>query len=124
MFARIVSESIRSSPIVASVAALGLSCAAGLALFSLIDHDNDQHHVEGKVMTFERARLQAMIENAQQSTRQENLDNALQAQERFMLPRQEAKVPDFMIRIDSRSKEIMREHEMKQECDDEAFKRG
>jgi hypothetical protein len=38
------------------------------------------------VMTMERARLQAMIENAQESSWRENIANATFAQERFMLP--------------------------------------
>jgi hypothetical protein len=43
-------------------------------------------HAPRPTMTLERARLQAMIENAKESTWKENIANATFAQERFMLP--------------------------------------
>ncbi|KAG7349032.1 hypothetical protein IV203_011629 [Nitzschia inconspicua] len=43
------------------------------------------HDTKPPPMTIEQARLRAMIENAQQSSWQQNLDNALVAQEKFML---------------------------------------
>jgi hypothetical protein len=61
-------------------------------------------------MSLEHARLRAMIENAQTSSWQENLDNAASAQALFMLPGRPMKKPDFMEEIDKRSLEIMKEH--------------
>lgn len=60
-----------------------------------------------KKMTMEEARLAAMVENARKSSWKENLDNALQAQDQFMLPGQFEK-PEFMDKIDKRGLEIMK----------------
>lgn len=79
-------------------------------------------------MTVERARLQAMIENAQQSTWQENIDNATMAQERFMLPGRphhdkNGEPPAFMKKIEARSQEIMQQHEKRMELERQKEKR-
>ena len=60
-----------------------------------------------KKMTMEEARLAAMVENARKSSWKENLDNALQAQDQFMLPGQFEK-PEFMDKIEKRGLEIMK----------------
>lgn len=95
--------------------------ATGLISWTLLEwiddyrHGNDNndelfHASGGKKMSLEEARLRAMIENAQESSWQENLDNAATAQERFMLPGRQSyhdAKPDFMAMIDKRSLEIM-----------------
>ena len=60
-------------------------------------------------MTLDEARVRAMIENAQSSSWQQNLDNAGLAQDYVMLPGRHPKVPPFMKDIDRRSREILRQ---------------
>ena len=61
-------------------------------------------------MTMEEAKLRAMIENAQScSSWQENLENAASAQDHFMLPGRHQVTPNFMMEIDKRGLEIMKE---------------
>lgn len=60
----------------------------------------------------EEIRLEAMVENALKSTRQENLDNAFHAHERFMLPgRDHGQDPLFLQKIEKRCDELMRKQE-------------
>jgi hypothetical protein len=71
---------------------------------------NENSGPNAPTMTLEQARLRAMIENAQQSTWQENLDNALVAQEKFMLGSERGeKAPEFMKKIEARSQELMQQ---------------
>jgi hypothetical protein len=65
----------------------------------------DAHHK----ISLHEAQVQAMIENARNSSWRQNLENAVDAQERFVLPnRQHVKdVPEYVQRIDERSKEIL-----------------
>ena len=106
-------------------------------------------HAAKPAMTMERARLQAMIENAQQSSFQENIANATFAQERFMLPgryhpdddtdytaggggggkdSKERKLPSYpkknnlMKKIDERSREIMEQHQQQLQIDSDREK--
>lgn len=67
------------------------------------------HAKKKQPMSLEEAKLRAMIENAQTSSWQENLENASSAQAQFMLPGRPMKKPDFMEQIDKRSVEIMNE---------------
>jgi hypothetical protein len=59
------------------------------------------------------AQLAAMVENAKSSSWQENLHNASDAQQRFMLPGRDidndVDTPEYVKRIDERSQEILRE---------------
>jgi len=66
-----------------------------------------------RVRSREEYRLQAMVENALNSTWQQNLDNAFQAQERFMLPgRHEGQAqPKFVDQIDRRAEELLKKQE-------------
>lgn len=73
-----------------------------------------------RARTIKEAQLQAMIENAHNSTWQENLDNAMQAQKRFMLPNRRHSEPAFLKKIDERSREILREEEAKTRQENEA----
>ena len=62
-----------------------------------------------KLLSQEEARLRAMIEHAKESNWKENLDNAVQAQEYFMLPGRSAGQPKFADEIDDRSQEMVRQ---------------
>mmetsp|Transcript_8846 Transcript_8846/g.16436 ORF Transcript_8846/g.16436 Transcript_8846/m.16436 type:complete len:156 (+) Transcript_8846:69-536(+) len=69
------------------------------------------------VVTPRNAQLAAMLENAKNSSWQQNLHNAADAQQRFMLPGQDVDggndAPEYVRRIDERSEEIIREEEEK-----------
>ncbi len=58
------------------------------------------------------AQLAAMVENAKSSSWQDNLRNASDAQQRFMLPGRDIEdgtdTPEYVKRIDERSQEILR----------------
>ena len=59
-----------------------------------------------------------MIENARNSTWRENLENAVDAHERFVLPNRShdgGSVPEYVKRIDERSREMMVEDEERRE---------
>ena len=57
-------------------------------------------------------RLQAMVENALKSSWQENLNNAFDAQERFMLPgRDHGGDPKFVKKIDRRADELLKKQD-------------
>lgn len=63
----------------------------------------------------EELRLQAMVENALKSSWKENLENAYQAQERFMLPgRDHGKDPKFVRKIDRRVNEVLKKQDIKE----------
>ena len=73
-------------------------------------------------VTTNEAQLSAMVQNAKNSSWQENLRNAADAQERFMLPGRNVdsdsdKVPEYISNISKRSEEIIetkrREKEIK-----------
>jgi len=74
------------------------------------------------ITTRNEAQLSAMVQNAKNSSWQENLRNAADAQERFMLPGKNVdddsdKVPEYISNISKRSEEIIetkkREKELK-----------
>lgn len=68
--------------------------------------------------SLQEAQLKAMVENAKKSSWKENLENAVDAHSRFMLPGIAGKgenTPEYVKKIDERSEEIMREQEEKQE---------
>ena len=113
---------------------LGLSLLGGttlmsIILFKIIDdghedynyakkRNNDPNHTK---MTMDGARLIAMLENAKESSSKENVENAVNAQEQFMLPGRHRNVPKFMDKIDRRSLEILKKqhHKIDNEEDDE-----
>ena len=76
-------------------------------------------------VTQNEAQLAAMLENAKQSSWRDNLRNASDAQQRFMLPGRDVDegkdAPPYLKRIDKRSKEIMRDENerRKKEREDE-----
>ncbi len=68
--------------------------------------------------TLQEAQLKAMVENAKTSSWKENLENAVDAHSRFMLPGiagREEDTPEYVKKIDQRSEEILREQREKQE---------
>jgi hypothetical protein len=76
-----------------------------------------------RVKSRDELRLQAMVENALKSSWKENLDNAYQAQERFMLPgRDHGKDPQFLRKIDRRVKELMNKQKCREEKNHETVK--
>ena len=69
-------------------------------------------------VSLEEAQLAAMLENAKNSTWQENLRNASDAQDRFMLPNEDDGIgmtPEYVKKIHDRSQEILRDEERKRE---------
>lgn len=113
------------------VGTLAASSAAGYVCFSIVDNQKyggskqqqqqEMHSEEGPTAdmttsTAEEVRLQAMIENARNSSVSENLENAFQAQERFMLPnRKHDTKPEFVKKIDKRSEEILLEEKQQRQ---------
>lgn len=93
-----------------TIGILAGSTIVGVGLFKLMDDDVTQYKRDPKQkMSLEEARLVAMLENAKQSSWQENLDNAVEAQEKFMLPNSQRDAPTaLMDSIDQRSKEILK----------------
>jgi len=59
--------------------------------------------------------IAAMIENARESSWEENLSNAMQAQERFMLPGRKSDTPEFLDKIKKRSDDIMERQRLRAE---------
>jgi hypothetical protein len=110
-------QAARSHPGSLTMITVGGSAFAGWILFTIIENrQQDESHIEArKTMSHEQARLRAMIENAKESTWQENLDNAVKAQEHFMLPGRSKEVPDFMANIEQRSMDIMKKQQEKME---------
>ena len=105
-----------SHPVTVTVATVGGFTFVGLLCWNVLEflegpqqQQQQQQSSKPQPMTLEEARLRAMIENAQTSSWQENLDNAASAQEHFMLPGRSHPTPDFMTKIDQRSLEIMKE---------------
>lgn len=68
-------------------------------------------------VSLEEAQLTAMLENAKNSTWQENLRNASDAQDRFMLPNEDDGIgtPEYVKKINDRSQEILRDEERRRE---------
>ncbi|KAL7528407.1 hypothetical protein ACHAWF_002546 [Thalassiosira exigua] len=110
------------------VAGTAASCAAIVAVIELRDRYGSMSHAtkiaDGKdartpQVTPREAQLAAMLEVAKNSTWQDNLRNAADAQERFMLPDRDVDAgkaqPEYVKRIDERSDEILREGKEKQE---------
>eukprot|EP00956_Cyclotella_meneghiniana_P003367 scaffold4069_cov85-Cyclotella_meneghiniana.AAC.17 len=68
-------------------------------------------------LTHSEAQLAAMIENARNSTWRQNIENAVDAHERFVLPGRDVdegrEVPEYVQQIDARSRELMEEEEEK-----------
>ena len=98
-----------------ATALVGGSALVGVILFQMIDGGRDEKDFKRdpkQKMSLEEARFIAMLENAKESSWRENVENAVNAQEQFMLPGRQLKDPKLMDRIDRRSLEILRnQHE-------------
>jgi hypothetical protein len=111
-----------------------ITMGSGIMLYNIMEYMNpitnnnkntiNNHSVDEETRRMEHARLRAMIENAQQSTWQQNLDNALIAQEKFMLGSDKGeKEPEFMKQINKRSNEIMELEDQQRQKDLEREKK-
>mmetsp|Transcript_2065 Transcript_2065/g.3255 ORF Transcript_2065/g.3255 Transcript_2065/m.3255 type:complete len:137 (+) Transcript_2065:39-449(+) len=103
------------------VGTLAASIGTGWVSYSIIENrkhvpEEEDPSTESRQLTAEEARLRAMIENAQNSSFEENMSNALQAHERFMLPnhRHDESIP-LVKKIDQRSRELLQQDHEKQE---------
>lgn len=116
---RLFLRRLDSHPLSTTFVTVGGFTSAGLISWGVMDllEELPEGDPSKRPMTLEQARLRAMIENAQTSSWQENLDNAASAQAQFMLPGRPMKKPDFMQEIDKRSMEIMKEHNAELEKD-------
>ena len=107
-----------------SFGCLGLSAVVG---YFGLDYIQDAHRKQPsiqlsmadekkgtRIKSREEMRLEAMVENALKSSWKENLDNAFQAHERFMLPgRDHGQDPAFLLEIDKRADELWKKQEKK-----------
>jgi hypothetical protein len=105
-------------PLSVTAGTVGVFTTAGLIswqVMELLEASPDDADAKKKnKMSLEEAKLRAMIENAQTaSSWQENLDNAASAQQQFMLPGRPHPTPNFMMEIDKRSLEILKEQHEK-----------
>ena len=97
-----------------AMALLGGSTVVGVVLFRIIDDGHESHYKRNpsQKMSLDEARLIAMLENAKESSWQENVETAVDAQERFMLPGRQRTESQFMNKIERRSVEILQnQHE-------------
>eukprot|EP00532_Pseudo-nitzschia_australis_P005052 CAMPEP_0168183662 /NCGR_PEP_ID=MMETSP0139_2-20121125/12724_1 /TAXON_ID=44445 /ORGANISM="Pseudo-nitzschia australis, Strain 10249 10 AB" /LENGTH=149 /DNA_ID=CAMNT_0008105029 /DNA_START=250 /DNA_END=699 /DNA_ORIENTATION=- len=112
------------------MAVVGGSALVGMGLFRILDgrgdvdgneqglynRNNTARRNANEKMSPEEARLIAMLENAKESSWRENIETAVDAQERFMLPgrphKHNTSQGKFMDKIEKRSREILRnQHE-------------
>jgi hypothetical protein len=77
------------------------------------------HSAQSTSLSPQEAKLSAMIENARNSSWRENLENAVDAHERFVLPNRNVdegkEVPQYVRNIDERSRELLKEEEERRE---------
>jgi hypothetical protein len=107
-----VLKTVGTRPGASLVTAAVTSTALGYLCFLLVvGQSNETPSLHPRSISHEEARLRAMVENAQQSSFQENLENAVQAQEQFMLPGRSRERPEFIEKINRRADEIMKEQE-------------
>jgi len=66
--------------------------------------------VATREMSEQEALVRAMVQNALESTPQENLQNAVEANTRFMLPGQPAPRPAFLDKVEANGKQIRKDH--------------
>jgi ribosomal protein L12E/L44/L45/RPP1/RPP2 len=110
----------KGNPTLFITASMGLSTICGVFLFTIIDRNQMEREQailkrrDHQRMSENEARLRAMIETAENSTTEERLSNAVEAQEHFMLPGRGAARPKFADQIESRSREMLQEEEEKE----------
>lgn len=61
-------------------------------------------------MSQEEALLRGMVQNALESSPQENLRNAMEANARFMLPGRPAERPAFLSKVEANGRQILQDH--------------
>eukprot|EP00980_Cylindrotheca_fusiformis_P003239 scaffold735_cov116-Cylindrotheca_fusiformis.AAC.9 len=110
---RLLLKYAQTHPGTLTMALLGGSTLAGIVAFKIVDDGEAYRRDPSEKMTMEEARLIAMLENAKESNWRQNLENAVDAQEQFMLPNAKREVPDFMSQIDNRSREILKNQHSK-----------
>ncbi len=83
------------------------------------DTEETQQSTQSADVTPQEAQLAAMLENAKNSSWQDNLRNAADAQVRFMLPGRDVdegnEKPEYIKRIVDRSEEILKEDKARKE---------
>lgn len=85
-----------------------------MSVLETTDDPESAHAPPTRAKSREELRLQAMVENALKSSWRENLDNAFDAQTRFMLPgRDHGNDPEFLQKIDQRVAEKLKKQEKK-----------
>ena len=104
-------RTLHSRPLLVTTGTVTGFTLVGLATWNIFGETKEECLKEtlDKPMTLDEARVRAMIENAQSSSWQQNLDNAGLAQDYVMLPGRNQKLPPFMKDIDRRSREILRQ---------------
>jgi len=115
-------------------ASLGISMVSGWMCLNYIQGKNENPNgnqpatvlgdTSSRPKSREEMRLQAMVENALKSSWQENLNNAFDAQERFMLPGRDHKDPKFLEKIDKRAEELLKKQERKRRREEKRRMRG
>lgn len=104
----------------ASAAALVFSTAALVVIINVRDSRDyaRRPRSDNECITPREAQLAAMIENAKRSSWRENLSNAADAHERFMIPVRDAdegrEPPEYVKRINERSNEILKDETEKE----------
>lgn len=105
---------------------VGTSLATGLACYvcflfaenrnpSSLRSSGGDANSPSRAMSGDEALVRAMIENAKESSWQENLANALDAHERFVLPGQQGQAqPEFVDKIVERSDRMIEEQRHRQ----------
>ena len=106
---------------------LVVSMAAGWMCLDYIQNQQKEKHAalqkpasilddnSSRVKSREEMRLKAMVENALKSNWKDNLENAFQAHERFMLPgRDHGKDPKFLRKIDKRVDQLMKQQDVRE----------
>lgn len=118
-FSRLIQKNF-SKVIVASLAGTGL---LGLLSFQVVDgrmQASQQHNANGsgdaenREISRDEALVRAMIENAKDSSWKENLNNAVQAHERFMLPGRPTEEPEFLDKVAKKSEKILEKQKQQQ----------
>jgi len=67
-------------------------------------------NVATREMSEQEALVRGMVQNALESTTEENLQNVVEANARFMLPSQTAPRPGFLDKVEANGKQIRKDH--------------
>jgi len=98
---------------------MGGSCIGGYVCYQIVlrrmpslDENGLQQYddISKRDMSQQEALLRGMVQNALESSPRENLQNAMDANERFMLPGRPAERPAFLNKVEANGRKIMEEH--------------